>query len=413
MGLLFKDDFHDEFGTWPLGYIPYGGADFGEVLAVAKAVGDGDDDAFYAAWIAAADRLAAQAEADLARGRRTGAREGLLRASCFYASSYHPIYGAPVDPRVVTAFRRHTETFDQAMALSDPPVAPIRIPFEGHGMPAYLIPAEGHTRGRRPLLILTNGYDGTIADMYFASAVAASRRGYHCLLFDGPGQGGMLVEEGVPLRADWETVVTAVVDFALTQPIFDPDRIAITGWSLGGYLAPRAASGEHRIAACIADPGQPGLAPGFRSMFTRSGVSPEAVADLRRLDPGLIARVEGMMADRKMRWMIEQRGYWVHGVDSVAEYLAAIQPFTLMEGRAEMIRCPTLITAAEEDTLAAGAQALYDKLTCPKDLIRFTAPEGAGDHCEMMNRSLLNRRILDWLDGVFGLNGAQRPASGP
>jgi hypothetical protein len=34
MGLIFKDRLHDEFGTWPLAYIPYGGADFGEVAAV-------------------------------------------------------------------------------------------------------------------------------------------------------------------------------------------------------------------------------------------------------------------------------------------------------------------------------------------------------------------------------------------
>ena len=70
----------------------------------------------------------------------------------------------------------------------------------------------------RPLLILTNGYDGVLTDMYFASAVAATRRGYHCLVFDGPGQGGMLYEQGVTMRPDWETVVAAVVDFALTQP---------------------------------------------------------------------------------------------------------------------------------------------------------------------------------------------------
>jgi hypothetical protein len=26
MGLIFQDDFHDEFGTWPLAYVRYGGA---------------------------------------------------------------------------------------------------------------------------------------------------------------------------------------------------------------------------------------------------------------------------------------------------------------------------------------------------------------------------------------------------
>jgi hypothetical protein len=30
----------------------------------------------------------------------------------------------------------------------------------------------------------------------------------------------------------------------------------------------------------------------------------------------------------------------------------------------------------------------FDAVTCPKKLIKFTAAEGAGDHCEMMNLSL-------------------------
>jgi hypothetical protein len=72
-----------------------------------------------------------------------------------------------------------------------------------------------------------------------------------------------------------------------------------------------------------------------------------------------------------------------------------------MDDRAELIRCPTLLTAADTDPLAVGAQAFFDALRCPRDLIRFTAAEGASDHCEMNNRSLLNRRVFDWLDTVL------------
>jgi hypothetical protein len=50
MGVLFEDDFLDDFGTWPLAYIPYGGPYFGELFAVARTVGRGDADAYYAAW---------------------------------------------------------------------------------------------------------------------------------------------------------------------------------------------------------------------------------------------------------------------------------------------------------------------------------------------------------------------------
>jgi hypothetical protein len=31
----------------------------------------------------------------------------------------------------------------------------------------------------------------------------------------------------------------------------------------------------------------------------------------------------------------------------------------------------------------------------------FTDAEGAGMHCETLNRSLANRRILDWLDDTL------------
>lgn len=33
----------------------------------------------------------------------------------------------------------------------------------------------------------------------------------------------------------------------------DPERLALIGYSFGGYLAPRAAAFEPRIRACIAD----------------------------------------------------------------------------------------------------------------------------------------------------------------
>jgi hypothetical protein len=113
MGVVFKSDFLDGFGTWALGYIPYGGADFGEVQAVARAVGDGGDDAYYEAWVAAADRIAAEAKSTLSGGHRTSARELFLRASAFYAASFHPIYGGPVDPRLLAAFRKQISALDR------------------------------------------------------------------------------------------------------------------------------------------------------------------------------------------------------------------------------------------------------------------------------------------------------------
>ncbi|TBR23114.1 MAG: alpha/beta hydrolase, partial [Reyranella sp.] len=288
---LFKDELHDDFGTWPLAYIRYGGPDFGEIAAVAEAVGEGDDSAFHAAWVATGDRLAAEAQDVLAKGHRSSARELFLQASAAYAASYHLLFGAPVDPRLLSAFRRQIDAFDKGLALGEPPVLPLRIPFEGRSLPAYFIPAAGRADKVRPLVIQVDGYDATVTDLYFASAVAASQRGYHCLIFDGPGQGEMLYEHGLPLRPDWETVVRAVVDFAVSLPTVDPSRIALSGASLGGYLALRAATGEPRLAACIADPGLWSVAGAARVFASHLGADLAADASLSTLDQGILDRM--------------------------------------------------------------------------------------------------------------------------
>jgi hypothetical protein len=73
--------------------------------------------------------------------------------------------------------------------------------------------------------------------------------------------------------------------------IVDPTRIALSGWSLGGYLAPRAASGEHRLAACIADPGLWSMASGLRAFCIKLGVPAEVAANPGEIDQPLLDRM--------------------------------------------------------------------------------------------------------------------------
>jgi len=401
VGVFFDDAVHDELGIWALGLAPSGGADGGEVQAMAAATAPGDDTLFYDAWTAMASRLAAQGDEAAAAGHRRSAREAYQHAATYFGLAYRPLFGVPADPRLIDAFHRSMDSFAKAAALFDPPMQLLEIPYDGTTIPGYFLPAEGSAGRQGPLVIATNGYDATIVDSFFAMAVAASRHGYHCLVFDGPGQGRALIDQELPLRPDWEHVVTQVVDFVLARADVDPDRIALSGWSLGGYLAPRGASGEHRLAACIADPGVFGMAEGMRALAGRFGLSKEVVNRLPDVDPSVLQPMSQVIeGDRGLRWRIVQRGYMVHGVDSLSDYLRAAMEFTL-EGRVQDIRCPTLLTMAENDVNSVGAPAFYDALVCPKQLLRFTAGEGAGDHCEMLNRTLVNRRIYDWLDDTL------------
>ncbi len=45
----------------------------------------------------------------------------------------------------------------------------------------------------------------------------------------------MLFEHQVPFIAEWETVVTPVVDYLLARTDVDPDKLVLTGVSQGGY----------------------------------------------------------------------------------------------------------------------------------------------------------------------------------
>ncbi|HEX3960699.1 MAG TPA: hypothetical protein VHZ03_29450 [Trebonia sp.] len=45
---------------------------------------------------------------------------------------------------------------------------------------------------------------------------------------------------------------------------------------------------------------------------------------------------------------------------------------------------------------------LYNHLTCPKTLLRFTSSEGAGAHCHSGAQRLAFGRIYDWLDETLG-----------
>ena len=58
-------------------------------------------------------------------------------------------------------------------------------------------------------------------------------RGISCLLVDGPGQGRNLIRDESHMRPDWEHVVGPVVDYALTLPGVDTDRLVLAGWSFG------------------------------------------------------------------------------------------------------------------------------------------------------------------------------------
>jgi pimeloyl-ACP methyl ester carboxylesterase len=159
------------------------------------------------------------------------------------------------------------------------------------------------------------------------------------LTFEGPGQGGVIRKQEIPLRYDWEKVVTPVVDYALTRDKeIDPNRIALMGISMGGYLAARAAAFEHRIAACILYNGVYDGYDAFASGFPKS---------LRlAVEDGNVDVVNSVVEilsdlDANMRFNLKH-GMWTTGTNSPFELIQGSKKYTVKD-IAQKIRFPTLL----------------------------------------------------------------------
>ena len=115
------------------------------------------------------------------------------------------------------------------------------------------------------------GYDSTAEASYVATGYMALARGFTTSSSSRPDQGGMLYEHRIPVRPDFEVPFAAAFAWLIEQEGVDPDRVAVVGRSFGGYLGPRAAAFEPRVAALVADPGQFDFATRMTKMFGGAG----------------------------------------------------------------------------------------------------------------------------------------------
>ena len=97
-------------------------------------------------------------------------------------------------------------------------------------------------------MLLVPGLDSTKEEFFRLENVFLDR-GMATLSMDGPGQG----ESGydLPIRADYDVAVTAVLDAIGGRNDLDLDRVGLLGVSLGGYYAPRVLAFEPRVKAGV------------------------------------------------------------------------------------------------------------------------------------------------------------------
>lgn len=221
MKIIFSDPTFSLQLLRAIGETYYRGADIGECLSTAYRIKEGDFESWHTEWLKTAKRIHRYADECLAKGHTISARDAYLRASNYYrVSEFMLIY--PQDPRIQTTWGNSKECFSNAAKLFPFLAESIEIPYEqGATLPGYFYHnskenvhnnnADGSMKSKetkkklsRPTVIVHGGFDSTLEELYSSAAAPALERGYNCLTFEGPGQGGVVRKQKIPFRYDWE-----------------------------------------------------------------------------------------------------------------------------------------------------------------------------------------------------------------
>jgi hypothetical protein len=390
----FKGNFDFQF-VRTMGCATYDGAALGECYETAWRIENEKEDSYTEAWRVTAQRVEAIARKSLAGGHPVSAREAFLRASSYWREV--GFYQSTTDPNCRAGWERQRDCFMQAGKLMDQPFEVVSIPYEnGRSLPGYFLKADANDKPR-PTLMSVGGADSLAEELYFwGGGAAAIRRGYNALLFEIPGQRGAIYSNpGAELffRPDTEVPLKYACDWLLGRADVDPKRLALAGWSLGGYFAPRAAAFERRIKACIAST----TLPNWQNVVLEALGLPANQPYPRNLESKIdLSTVGG-------RFIAQGDIRYRHGAGggTIAEYIDGLSKFKLW-GLEDKITCPYFnIGGQGEGPLAVDGENFYEKLTCPKAQHIIAAQDGGEAHCGVNNASLEHQIIFDWLDEIF------------
>jgi pimeloyl-ACP methyl ester carboxylesterase len=379
------------------GLAPYHGADVAEVLDVADRIVPGDFESWHREFAALAQQVEQEGWGGLRSSPATLRDRGFRAASYWRAADFF-LHGNQHDPRILSTWAAATEHFNRAIAHMSPAGERMTVAANGFSVPAIFFRVAADATPR-PTILMFNGFDGSQEEMLHLCGLAALERGFNVVTFEGPGQPTVLREQGIGFRPDWEAVVTPLVDRCGEIPEVDASRLGLLGVSFGGYLAPRAAAFEPRIAAAVVIDG---LYDGYQAVTALLTPELKALLDAGEADAFNEAMAAAMEGDTGLRWYMEH-GLWCFRVPTPYDFFVSARPYTL-EGITDRITCPVLVCDAADDHLNPGqARKLAAALGELAELRSFTAAESAGAHSHPGAAMLMNGVVMDWLAESLGV----------
>jgi alpha-beta hydrolase superfamily lysophospholipase len=356
------------------GMAPYGAVALGEIDEVCQRLRarQGETDAWHQEWSAMGRRLEVIAERAAAEGRDKTAGNYYLRAGMYYFTGERFVPPSELKRQLG---RKALDCQHAGLRRRHPNMEVVEVPYESTTLPALFMKAPGVTEPS-PAVVVFDGMDNCKEMSVLFAGLELAARGMHTLAIDGPGQGESLRLRGLHARHDYEVPGRAAYDWIAARPEVDPSRVAVMGYSFGGYYAPRIVAFDKRYCACVA----------FGAMHWNME---QWVDGIRR----------AVKTDAKTSAQSHFQVPWAFGARDLDQAVEMAQRFSLA-GVAGRIECPLLVVHGENDRIVPldSAKKLYEAAGSKRKTLKiFTAAEGAAEHCQVDNRQLGVDYIADWL----------------
>lgn len=360
------------------GMAPYGAVAIEEIDRIGEALKARADepDVWVEEWSRMARCLEETADQAVTLGHHRTAGNYYLRAGNYYYTGERFIApGTAKKAAAVKAFR----CYHEGLRRRHPEIEFVEVPYGDASLPALFLKSP-HAGEAAPTVVIFNGMDNCKEMSILFAGMEFAARGIHTLAVDGPGQGESLRLRGLHGRYDYEVPGTAAYEYLLTRPEIDSRRIAVLGYSFGGYYTCRIAAKEKRFAACVALSALHWDLAGWQMHIKeRAANSPEKVAQ----------------SNFQFRYVV--------GANSVDEAIEIAKRFTLKD-IAKDITCPFLVTHGANDRVVPveNAHKLYNAVGSAQKTIKIFQPEeGGAEHCHVDNRPVGIDYIADWLADTF------------
>jgi dienelactone hydrolase len=310
------------------------------------------------------DKREAMARAAAAEGHLVTARQNYFTAAAYYTMAQGPIHEDGNAVNLALSAKKNA-CYDKFIQYAGHRIEKVEVPFEATSLPGYLHFPPG-TSGRVPCVVFLGGMDNFKEMLVTSPSDKFLERGIAVLTFDGPGQNEARISHNIVCTEDnFVSAGKSAMELLLARNDIDPDRIGITGISMGSFWLTQIVAHDHRYkaAACFYICHEPGQAT-------------------------LLNVAIPVFKDRYM-WMA---GY--HDEDAFDEFAKKLT----LEGLGAKITCPYLSVAGGDDDLSPieHTYKLHDEIKSPNTLVVYRGElHGVTDNMDV------RAFIADWMKDRF------------